>query len=252
MKNVKWFPFVLVLLFPGYVNAIPCNSGALNGLVNTTCTIGDKTFTFGTLTGTIPAAQIQFVPNASNPLQPSFVLSPVTGALTVSTSGAQIANLSADLAFTVATTSGFATMLGTTITLGQATASGTNAQNFAIVDAFNFFGSGATQAHLSSGALPEVCIETPTGGPTGCVGPPFPSSVSATGTFGPPFPTLLNTASGDLGFSLHSEGIASATFVSATFAFNQVAQVTQPSAVVLFGLGVVAISSLANRKRPRP
>ena len=216
MKNLKWLPLALVLLSPTYARAIPCSSGLLSSILSSTCTIGDKEFAFEDVSGNIPSSQVQFTPDASNPLQPSFTLSPVAGVLTLSTSANESADRRVDLDFTVSTTSGLATMLGTTLTLSQATASGTNATNFAIVDAFAFLGNGAIQARLPSGAFPEVCIETPTGGPTACVvGPPFPSSVSATGTFGPPFPTPLSIASGDLGFSLHSEGNASATFVSA-------------------------------------
>jgi hypothetical protein len=207
-----------VLGVPSVALAGVCVSGPVSGLLGKTCTIGDKSFSFASFNGTrITAAQVQLTVDASNPLAPGFVLSGLSGPITLSTANSQ---LQAQLNFTVSTTSGAPIMLGTTVTLANPTAAG-NGSN--IVDAFDFIANGSDSATVGHpGPLPEVCIDIHPQGGSACVGPPFPATLSATGTFTMPEST---TTFGQAGFELLTTS-GTATFTSAGYKFNQSAAST--------------------------
>lgn len=202
-----------ILLVPRVGLADMCVSGPVSGLLGKTCTIGDKSFSFASFNGTgLTAAQVELTVDASNPTAPGFQLSGVSGPVTLSTPNSQ---LQAQINFTVSTIDGNPTMLGTTVTLLSPTAAG-NGSN--VVDAFDFISNGSDSATVGHpGPLPEVCIDSHPQPPSACVGPPFPSMLSATGTFSTPEST---TTVGQVGFELLTSN-GTATFMAAAYKFNQ-------------------------------
>src|SRR5437868_4843554 len=72
------------LAAPVVVRADSCAAGSLSSILGTTCTIGDKTFTFSPAAGDdftgITAAQLLFTPDTSSALSPGFSFSLASGA----------------------------------------------------------------------------------------------------------------------------------------------------------------------------
>src|SRR6185295_17397594 len=224
----------LLLFTPKLALALPCSSGSLLSIVSlNSCDIGDKSFTFTLASVSGLGDMVLFTPDNSDSLAPGFILSGINGPIT--SSGANT-NLSAELDFTVSTISGNPTLIGNTVTLNNASATGSDS-NF--VDAFAFLANGSNISLTGGGFLPEVCIDSAPSGGSACAGPPLPTTLSATGTFGTPVST---TNFGQAGFSLFTTSTGTATFSSARYTFNQSpAGVPEPSTLLLLGSAVAGL-----------
>ena len=232
MRILRAGAWALVLLLPSFAAADSCTTMSVTALLGTSCTIGDKSFTFDANAGGIDAglAGLVFNPITTNPLSPGFSLS---AAAPISLSGQ--GRLSLDIYYTVSTIGGNATLTSATINLNNPNLTGTGTTNF--VDAFNLLGT--------VGPLPEVCISTPDPALLGCSQTvPFGGVYSVTRPFAAP----VSTAPADFGITLQSNGTGTSTFNSAEFLFNQNASpVPEPATLSLITLGLGAIAQLRRR-----
>ncbi len=235
MKILKAGLWVLVLLLPSFAVADSCTTMTVSGLPGTTCTIGDKSFTFSTQNATIDSslAGLIFTPITTNPLSPGFSLT-ASSPIGLSAQGATL-----DIYYTVGTISGDPTLTSATINLINPNLTGTGTPNY--VDAFNLL--------ATLGPLPEVCISTPDPSLLGCS---QTAPYGGTYTVTRPFAAPVNTASGDFGISIATNGTGTSTFNSAEFFFNQTPTATpEPGTLLLMASGIGAVVRL-KRRHQRP
>jgi hypothetical protein len=109
---------LLVLLVPTRARAQSvCAATGVSSLTSTTCTIGDKTFAFGTVSsgfsgssGSLDLTNFEFGPDASNPLAPSFKITPIPGQSVMLSGGDD--DFFGSIQFTASTTNSSATLAG--------------------------------------------------------------------------------------------------------------------------------------------
>jgi hypothetical protein len=254
-RSLLWSFCFCLLLIPSIAKADSvsvCGTTTASSLSGTTCTIGDKTFTFNTFiaSSSTVLASVVFTPDATNPLSPSFTLSVPNGLTITATPTFFPPTVSADLNYTVATTNGAATMVGTDLSLNNASVSVTNNQfgGEALVDASNIDFAVTYLNAPNQDPQPEVCVEASSPFQPSCFqlasAPPGPQTVSTIRTFatGP-----LSSMTGDAAFEFFANtgsftgNTSSATFTSATYSFDQTANVPEPGTPLLLGTGLAAL-----------
>src|ERR1700719_4632746 len=231
------------LLVPSLAKADPaCVATNLTAITSTSCTIGDKTFTFTgselALNGvTLPmASAFVITPDASNPLSPSFTISAAPGA-SISLPAGSNGEVTLNFAYTVSTTNGSATISGLDTAVsgnvsGEATGIGTR------VEAINALSSGPGVIFTSGLPQATACLQN--GGSfllPGCVATTGAGSQSATLVFGAPVNSFTGIAVVDL-----VDGTGAATLTSATFSIDQIPQknpTPEPGSVVLLVTGLL-------------
>jgi hypothetical protein len=139
-----------VLLVPSRAKAdSACVATTIDQLtvLEPTCTIGDKTFTFPNLELAqngfvgLALANFEFTPDASNPLSPSFTISAAPGTSITVPSGVS-GNDTLYLAYNVGTISGSATLSGLDVSVsGSVSGGGSGAATY--VEAINALTSGS-------------------------------------------------------------------------------------------------------------
>src|ERR1700730_8718197 len=212
------------LLVPSLAKADPaCVATNLTAITSTSCTIGDKTFTFTgselALNGvTLPmASAFVITPDASNPLSPSFTISAAPGSSITLPAGSN-GEVTLNFAYTVSTTNGSATISGLDTAVsgsvsGEATGIGTR------VEAINALSSGPGVIFISGLPQATACLQNGGSLLPGCVATTGAGSQSASFTFGTPVSSLTGIAVVDL-----ADGTGAATLTSATFSVDQIPQ----------------------------
>jgi len=231
------------LLLPTIASATttPCVATTVDQLLGTTCSIGDKAFDFtsyeasslmnpGSISGPgIPASAITFAPDSSDPLAPAFTLSSPDFTATTSGLGQEDA-LNEALLFAVFTVNGNATLEGTSETLTSPSTSGSGISDMGSIGAAIFFPASV----CLSMAQQHTNFETTTASSQSCA-----------------LTTPVSMADARLSLGTAAEGTASASFTSATFAFQQTNSATvvpEPASWLLFGSGVLAMIATLRRK----
>ena len=219
-------------------NAVPvCVTGPASSIASTSCSIGDKVFTFGAIAiqddagiGTFSADTILFTPNAADPLAPGFTLS---GAVLQTATPANIAGSTGALRILnlgVATLSGLPTINGFTVSLNDAA------------------------VEVGQGALALANADLILAGTSAF------ASVSTAAGFGfmhrpGDFPTPISdtTANGFLLYAVGVQGgLADAVIRSASFFVTETGEpitaTPEPATIVLFGSALVWLSSRRRRR----
>jgi hypothetical protein len=243
-KLALWAVFSMLLMVTGIAFADTCGITTVDNLLGNTCSIGDKTFGFTGYTpgsynqASVPAADIVFTPNASNPLAPSFTLSsPSPGFTSVSTNDNSSNNEYGFLYFNVAAAAGNITALGASI-MGPVTISSTT----------------------STGVSPyaNVLVENLLYGGGPAIATAYEEQTSNYGSTSPPVIYTNTSAVGNSGtgyvyFETDAQATATATIPSATYTFYESTATTvpEPGSLALVGTGLLGLASGLRRKYRR-
>ncbi|HXW55262.1 MAG TPA: PEP-CTERM sorting domain-containing protein [Candidatus Cybelea sp.] len=239
-KLLKITLLALVALVPRVSFADSCTTGALSTVLGTTCTIGDVSYTFlnagpfvysssaevnGMPTAGIPASDLTFVPNASNPLDPSFS---ITGA---SASAVGVGNWLEE-AFQFFWT---ATVTASGFEIGTATNS---IVDFSLPSAPSY-GDATGGNNLGTPTFTTAIVQT--GGPNTN---PDSTSIDL---------TSITTSNGPDGlfaslFAQDGTGNGALTSVGFEYQYN-LAPVPEPSSMMLLGAALLALAGLRSKRR---
>jgi hypothetical protein len=246
---------LLILLVPTRAKAdSACGVINLGSFIpTTTCTIGDKTFAFtgdqlslNGVTSPLPSAFV-ITPDASNPLAPSFTISPAPGSSIMVPLDSQ-GEVSLNLGYTVSTTNGSATISGLDVAVsGSVSGEVVGGSSISKVEATNALSSGPGVIFTSG--LPEVTACIQNGGTfllPGCVQTTNGGSNSGSLAFATPVSSLTGIA-----FVGLSTGFGTATLTSATFSIDEIPQTTptpEPSSLVLLASGVFGTFGALRRR----
>ena len=251
-------PVCCALLIPSLAKADPaCGTMNLSSLVaGTSCTIGDKTFTFtgsqlslNNLTFTqLPSSDFQIVPDASNPLAPSFTIEAAPGTSIMLSAGSD-AEATLNFGYDVSTTNGSATIVGLDSTVSGNVSGGISGSGIGgRVESINSLSSGSGVIFNTTN-LPEVnaCIQN-----GGSVFPPGCVSTNGAGSQGPNSISFapVSSLNGIAIVDLLTDFTSAATLTSATFSIDQIPQTTptpEPGSLVLLVTGLLVALGACRR-----
>jgi hypothetical protein len=234
------------LLLPLCSRADSCAAGTVLTILNTTCTIGDKTFQFGNYSFTLlsgisenPALVFYFTPDV-NPNDPGFTLSATSGKpFTPPPAGATPTGFTFALSYVVSITNPLsgATILGTTVSQKGATVASS--------------GSGSVDSAIASNTLTPgffLCTDEAQAG-AAIPGPlPYPSTndsliLGCSGVTSTP-----GTAEVSLSALNGSAALTSGTFLIDETGGSIIGAAPEPSTLLLFGAGLLPIFTYRTRR----